>query len=202
MRVDSELLQKYHAGLCTPEEEKTVESWLASGEYLESLDLTETEKTAHKEHMWQQIIGATKHTQVKVIPLYKKIIQYAAAACFIIAVFFAGRISTFDSTPIVSKTSQNEQANFLVYGGNGAYAKIPGDEFNVQFDGQLKLFNGSTSDKTIIVGTTSYTLEPQQTYILMGNKQESSLIANIDFGVERGLYHDLKGDFSIKVLRS
>jgi len=91
-RIDGDLLQKYYAGLCTPEEEIIVETWLQSAETDEAPDLPEDIKMAHKEQMWRHIIGEIDIAQpaAKTIPIYKKVIRYASAACVAFLLVGAG----------------------------------------------------------------------------------------------------------------
>jgi hypothetical protein len=197
MKVDSKLLEKYYNGFCTKTEQEIVEKWLASDTFdtNETLNLPKKEsKIAHKQKMWQNISKVMDKPEVKVVPLFKKLTKYAAVACFATTIFFAGRYST------TINTAAEPQGNLLVYGGNGTHAKIPGNEFSLQFDGQLKLFNGSKEIKTVTVGNKTYTLEPMKTYFLMGDNQKSSLIAGLYFGEED--LAELKGDFGIKILKA
>tara|TARA_R110002050_G_scaffold268550_1_gene410687 strand:+ start:31417 stop:32016 length:600 start_codon:yes stop_codon:yes gene_type:complete len=199
MKVDHKLLEKYYNGFCSKEEKNAVESWLASNTFDDSefIDLPKGEsKMTHKQKMWQDISQVVNKPVVKVIPLFKELTKYAAVACIIAAVFFAGRYSTTTNMAI------EPQNNLLVYGGNGTHAKIPGNEFSLQFDGQLKLFNGSKDIKKVTVGNKIYTLEPMKTYFLMGNNQKSSLVAGLDFEIEERGLAQLKGDFGIKILKA
>jgi len=91
-RVDGKLLEKYYTGRCTPEERKWVEAWLKSAETDEASDLPEDIKMAHKEQMWHNIMGEIDIAEpaVKTIPIYKKVIHYAAAACVAFLLVGAG----------------------------------------------------------------------------------------------------------------
>ncbi|MDO5968261.1 hypothetical protein Q4Q35_00435 [Flavivirga aquimarina] len=204
MKVDNTLLEKYYNGFCSKVEQDIVEKWLASNKFDNSnpLDLpTGESKEAHKKKIWQDISQSLPSTTVKIIPLYKKLTRYAAAACFIMGVFFAGRYSKINNTTIVAQeiAAKQKSHDLLVYGGNKAYAKIQGDTFNLQFDGRLKLYNSSTSVKTIKVSNVTYTLEPRQTYYLLGNNNKSTLIANnVRYDSAPEIFSVLKGDFSIK----
>ncbi len=58
MKVDSKLIEKYHSGLCSIEEQKAVEAWLDSGIFNEKLFLSENHagvKQAYKDKMWADI---------------------------------------------------------------------------------------------------------------------------------------------------
>jgi len=90
--MDGDLLQKYYAGLCTPEEKKIVETWLQSAETDEAPDLSDDIKMAHKEQMWQHIMGEIDIVQpaANAVWTYKKVIRYAAAACVAFLLVGAG----------------------------------------------------------------------------------------------------------------
>jgi len=91
-QVDGKLLEKYYTGRCTPEERKWVEAWLESGEAHETPDLPEDIKMVHKEQMWHTIMGEIDIAEpaAKTIPIYKKAIRYAAAACVAFLLVGAG----------------------------------------------------------------------------------------------------------------
>ena len=198
MKITKELLQKYASGQCTIEEKQELHNWLDQNETITE-GFNEEEISLELNRRWLAISRKLNFSEEsKVIPLYKKFIPYAAAACFVVAVFFAGRYSVL-SNNIAVETNTQESSNLLVYGGNGTCAKVPGDVFSLHFDGQLKLYNGSSSIKTVKVGDVTYSLKPLQTYILMGNNQKSSLIASVGFEDEQS-FGGLKGDFSVSVI--
>lgn len=56
MKIDKELLEKYHRNQCTAEESDAVEEWLFSGDSEEALQLPATEsKALHKAELWSEI---------------------------------------------------------------------------------------------------------------------------------------------------
>lgn len=58
MKIDRDLIDRYHRGACSPEEREAVEHWLFSEESDEVLELPEGEsKDRHKAEMWQEIAG-------------------------------------------------------------------------------------------------------------------------------------------------
>ncbi|WP_438712048.1 hypothetical protein ACSTS3_06170 [Aquimarina muelleri] len=194
MKVTPKLIEKYLLKDCSEQEIKIVEQWIASNEQEQST-ISNSNLEKMESEIWNSLYKNELQNTTKVIPLYKKAMRYAAVACVAGLIFFAGRFSTITNTTI------DPQNNLLVYGGNGTHAKIPGNEFSLQFDGQLKLFNGSKAIKTVIAGNKTYTLEPMQTYFLMGNNQNSSLISSINFVEEESLAQ-LKGNFGIKILKA
>jgi len=55
MKVNADLIEKYHHNLCTPEERKVVEDWLMSSEVDELEFHTEKDKQLVKEDIWKSI---------------------------------------------------------------------------------------------------------------------------------------------------
>lgn len=56
MKIDKDLIEKYHRQECTAEEAEAVEQWLFSGESDEALQLPrEEDKAIHKAVMWEEI---------------------------------------------------------------------------------------------------------------------------------------------------
>ncbi|MFH7010385.1 hypothetical protein ACHRV5_00850 [Flavobacterium sp. FlaQc-52] len=197
MKITPQILEKYAQGKCSETEVKLVEQWL---------DNPQDEEAVQNEHLFtntqQQRVWRKLHKTIFSKKGLISISRYAAAACFVGAVFFAGRQSAMaNSAKLAQEIKIQEANNLFVYGGNGAYAKIPGNEFSLQFDGQLKLYNGSREIKTVKSGDKIHTLQPMKTYILMGNKQKTTLITGLDAEMEQGGLGHLKGDFSIKVLK-
>ena len=86
-RITDRLLQKYYLGQCTEEEQSAVEQWLASEQFDEPLDLPDRVKPIHKQQMWQAISEDLDLPRGRKVPLYRKMMRYAAAAC---AVFGLG----------------------------------------------------------------------------------------------------------------
>jgi hypothetical protein len=203
MRITEELLKSYSTDKCTSEEIKAVELWLSSEKYTIP-DLSTSELAEVKSRTWSRLSPLLQEKETPVIPLYKTLSRYVAAACIVITVFFAGRYSSDNTIAMNTDTVSLQSNNLLVYGGNGACAKLQGNAFSLEFDGQLKLYNGSASVKKVKVGNVTYTLQPRQSYFLMGNNQKSSLIAGLDFEMEQGSgsFGELKGDFGIKVIKA
>ncbi|MEM9833807.1 MAG: hypothetical protein AAF944_24470 [Bacteroidota bacterium] len=184
--VDSELLKKYHRGLCTDEEKQAVEQWLASGGFEGALDLPDSEKAARKQQIWQTIARRAGWTEPKVVPMYRRVARYAAVACIVFAAFFGGRfsVSTANATNTVDKTPKDM---LHIYGGNGAYAKMNADRYQLRFEGMLKLHNKAEQHKQIVCGEQEFTLEPHKTYFLSGSDRKAHLMTEYDF---LGTYHN------------
>lgn len=72
MKVNKELIEKYHLGLCSLEEEEAVQNWLLDDEPdMEPFLLTEEQKQQHKQEMWASIseVLPAQEPETKVIAL-------------------------------------------------------------------------------------------------------------------------------------
>ncbi|MEM9833830.1 MAG: FecR domain-containing protein [Bacteroidota bacterium] len=105
--VTKELIEKYHLGLCSPEEKKAVEAWLNSAEH--QVDLTpEKDDEQVRQQIWQALRPTITQTrEVRNIPLYKRLMRYAAAAIIlctlgISAYYFLGNSTLERSHEIIS----------------------------------------------------------------------------------------------------
>lgn len=202
MKITTELLKKYASNTCSPKERQAVEHWLKD---------TAAEVPQVSDDQWERADGLMridiwKHVSSRKRPVvlsYKKWIRYAAAACVAAVIFFAGHYSATENISIIAQqTASKDSDNLLVYGGNRAYAKLQGHDFSLQFDGQLRLYNASKEIKKVTVGTKTYTLQPMQSYVLTGDNEKSSLMADIDFKLETVGLDKTKGDFGIRVLKA
>ncbi|GAA3627355.1 hypothetical protein [Flavivirga jejuensis] len=199
MKITKELLKKYNQGKCTDAEKKEIELWLLVED--DHMTLSEEEFGDSIQNIKQKLHTTLfeHQSKSKVLPLYRTVMRYTAVACFIIAVFFAGRFSTTSNTSMAEAITEQQSNNLFVYGGDETHVKITGDVFSLQFNGSLKLNNDSKSKKTIKVGDNTYILIPKQTYYLMGNNHKSTLIAdNTPHRSVPKIFSMLKGDFSIE----
>jgi len=57
MKINADLVEKYHHNLCTPEECKAVEDWLMNSEVDELEFHTEKDKQLVKDDMWKNIVS-------------------------------------------------------------------------------------------------------------------------------------------------
>ena len=172
MKITKKLLERHGLGLCSEEERKAIERWF---ETLDdpSLDLkTDSTPEFDKEYTWSKMTQDLPELEnrmslgkAKRIQLFKDSMRYAAAACFVIGIFFFGRISVTNvsATEIIDKSPKDI---LYVYGENGSYAQMDGGKYNVQFDGKLKLYNDSDEPKVILCGAKKFEMEPFKTYLL------------------------------------
>jgi len=178
-RVDGKLLEKYYTGRCTPEERKRVEAWLESGEAHETPDLPENVKMSHKAQMWHNIMGEIDIAQpaAKTIPIYKKVIRYAAAACVAITLIGTGYFYGINNDiTVISAFTAEVPGQLHISTGADKTAKIDGDQFRIQFEGFLQLYNASNSKMSITAGGKSYVLKPSKVYYLTGSHKKSLFI--------------------------
>ena len=193
-------------GLCSESEKKAVEEWFnVQDDSLIGLKiLSDEEFEPEGKVVWSQLSQAVpelaeeeSHTSSNVIPLYKKFMRYAAAACILFATFLGGRFSagTVNAHPVANKGPKDL---LYVYGENGSYAEIEGEKYEVFFNGRLKLSNGSAKAKVITSGSKEYQLEPFQTILLTGSHHDPGIISQ---ALDQSGSPKLKGDFSVRVVR-
>ncbi|MEM0940184.1 MAG: hypothetical protein AAF600_16495 [Bacteroidota bacterium] len=175
MKITRKLLERHGLGLCSEEERKAIERWF---ETLDdpSLNLrTDSTPEFEKEYTWSKMTQDLPELEnrmslqtAKRIQLFKNTLHYAAAACFVLVIFFGGRFSVDSAT--ASPRPENPTADHLfIFGENGAKGNLPGDIFEIDFNGAVKLYNNSFISKTILVGDTSFVLESHRRYFLSGN---------------------------------
>lgn len=99
MIVNKELIEKYHAGECSPEERRLVEEWLLSDYSDERLLLPGGEdKEIHKQEMWNEIIaGLPEETGISQKPagLLSRVLQIGIAALLLLGLSFTLILSNF-----------------------------------------------------------------------------------------------------------
>lgn len=200
MKITKELLNKHSKGLCTEDERKAVEAWFEMDETSETGLRMFTGKEVNKERIWSRVLQdlplmRTQSGTYKIIPLYRSVVRYAAAVSILLITFFGGRFSASSAkaTEIIEKSPKNM---LYIYGGNGAEAYVPGQEYKIKFDGQVKLLNGSLMEKTINVGNQTFTLGSNGTYYLSGSTASPTLLSS-EILPNHISEQTLKGDFSI-----
>ncbi|MEM8939022.1 MAG: FecR domain-containing protein [Bacteroidota bacterium] len=87
MRVNSELIRKYHLGQCTPEESAAVEKWLNSTEE-EEQKLTGQELEEMSSNAWKGVSSMLEQEARASTRLHKHITRYATAAIILFTVGF------------------------------------------------------------------------------------------------------------------
>ncbi|MEM6737603.1 MAG: hypothetical protein AAGC64_06705 [Bacteroidota bacterium] len=199
MKVTTELLERHGMGLCTEEEKKAIKLWF---ETLDdpSMNLPVTPEV-NEDRIWSKMSQSAPELQGYVgtpnLPLLRRVVRYAAAACIIFAAFFGGRFSA--NTANANPAPQDPMVDHLfIYGGDNAKGNLPGDAFKIGFNGTIKLYNNGFSKKTIKVGDSSFVLESHKYYYLIGNTENSELMDYTYYsgnGSEKS--ETLKGYFSL-----
>ena len=202
MKITKELLNKHSKGLCSEEERIAVEEWFEMDEVPATGLRMFRGKEVNKERIWSRVLQdlplmGNQSGSTRTIPLYKKLTRYAAAVCIIFAAFFGGRLSTgtANANPVMDKTPKD---HLYITGGNGAKGNLPGESFNVKFDGNVRLFNGASGQKSIQVGDTCFILESHQTYYLSGSLEKPQLLSYWNVTGENYQNTKPEGYFSIR----
>ncbi|MEM0942300.1 MAG: hypothetical protein AAGI25_21290 [Bacteroidota bacterium] len=203
MKITKELIKQHGLGLSTEKERKAIEEWFERLDDPTSGPKASIDRDENRKQIWFKISQAipelgrysSKESDTNVIPLHRRVIRYAAAACILLLTFFGGRFSanTANASTVVDKTPKDM---LYIYGGNRAEACLPGQEYKIKFDGQIKLFNDSFMEKKIHVGGKAFTLSSYSTYYLSGSAKSPTLLSGQtthDNPFENGL----KGDFLI-----
>ncbi|MEM6526142.1 MAG: hypothetical protein AAF693_20265 [Bacteroidota bacterium] len=182
MKITKELLKRHGMGLCTTEEKKAVEEWFdrLEGPMMSTRSFQEIEE--NKKETWNKLSkmvpeldGHVATDRLKSIPLYYKVTRYVAAACIIFIAFFGGRYST--GTVNANPAPKDPTADHIyIFGAKGAVGNLPGNQFMIEFDGAIKLYNNSISPKNIIVGDTSFMITSRKDFYLVGSTENPELI--------------------------
>ncbi|MEM6814963.1 MAG: hypothetical protein AAF600_11375 [Bacteroidota bacterium] len=204
MKITKELLRRYGLGICTEEEKKAVEKWLDTPEYPSMRISTAEKPKANSDEIWSQLSKGRPQLEepmslmkARNIVLFKNVTRYAAAACILFTTFFGGRFSA--NTANASETMDNSPKDHLyIFGGNGALGNLPGESFEVKFDGRLRLFNSSLAQKRIQVNDTLFVLESYQTYYLSGSPENPELLNRKYMSNNTYQEIELVGDFLIR----
>ena len=200
MKLTEKLLEKYFLGKCTEEEKEFMEKWVNSlSEEDPELSLSDLQEM--KKNSWNVIKERNQFSSVaykskrKNAALYRRVLRYSAAACLLIGLFYAGRLSN----PNIENDTQSKLSGMLhIYGGDRSYAQAEGERYNVLFDGALQLFNESNEVKTVFVGDKEYKIKPLQNYFLTGSNHNSHLVNTYS---RENNKHSLKGNFTVKIIR-
>jgi len=121
MKIDRDLIDRYHRGACSPKEREAVEDWLFSAESDEVPELPEGEsKEVHKAEMWQEIASILPEEEPG-LPLKKtggkdRFWTGAIAASLLAGVLSVGAYFMIDS--------RKEHAQPLVSVHNGSATQV------------------------------------------------------------------------------
>lgn len=182
MKVTRELLKRYGLGLCTAQERKEIEKWFDTLDDPSSRLGKSLRPTFDDELIWSkmsekrpQLSKTLNFKRATNLVVFSDVMRYAAAACFVLVVFFAGRFSV--GTAQASPPSKDPTADHLfIFGASGAVGNLPGENYTIEFDGALRLYNNSIKPKKIYVGDTTFMISSKSNHYLIGDTQNPELI--------------------------
>lgn len=187
MEIDKELIEKYHLGNCTPEEEALVNAWLALDEFDNSQLPNELHKTTDKQEIWSEISSFIEEKQIskpKISNHPIRLISKIAASLFLIL--------TASLTYSYLNTQKEQQRLFAfdnskgnqikhIDSGNYSIVMAPKSNGKIDLNNSLIDFCGSillSPKKDIVLTLQGYhdkiKLKTGQTYIVLSNTCPSS----------------------------
>ncbi|MBE9586432.1 hypothetical protein IM792_18410 [Mucilaginibacter sp. JRF] len=180
MKVNKQLIEKYHRDECTPEEAAAVEAWLLDDESDDVPDLPANEQAdQHKQAIWVGIEQTLPPENIKnntpVISLWLK----AGAACIVLAlcVFLIGRsshkknnrmaasIEVDNSTALEVRHVNNDEYQLSV--GPGTSARIDNREGVIHFTGSMIIKPQRDIEFSFGTYPQKETFKSGETYILL-----------------------------------
>ncbi|MEM9858241.1 MAG: FecR domain-containing protein [Bacteroidota bacterium] len=88
MEINRELISKYLRGQCSESESQHIKAWLESEEGEKAFP-RESKLAQIESEMWKNISGDMDNNETAIIPLYKRVVRYAAAVIILCAVGFS-----------------------------------------------------------------------------------------------------------------
>ena len=179
MKISNELLRKYIRGECNPNEKKAVENWMESSEVQGNLaeEQLATSIDSIREKLFSEIFA--KSSRGRIIPLYKKVLKYTVAASIVLAVYMAGALlpNPFKketvSVKIVEVGYPEPAPALYVSTFEGKAEKIIAKEYNINFEGLIRIYSDSDETQTVICNGKRIELEPRMAYFLLDSKANS-----------------------------
>lgn len=147
MRISKELIEKYHRGTCTPDQEKLIEEWLLSDDFDENTFPVHVDKPRIQTEMWDEIsaILPSKEKQKKEFDLktYFKPVWWQVAAA-VILIGMIGSVLFYQKYPsenqeIVVMNNTSETLNKNLRSGN--YTISVGPRSNVEINNQTGMID-------------------------------------------------------------
>lgn len=147
MRISKELIEKYHRGNCTPDEEKLVEKWLLGDDFDENPFPVHVDKPRIQTEMWDEIsaILPSKEKQPKEFDLktyFKPLWRQIAAAVILIGMigstlFYQRNPSENQGIVVMNNTSETLNKNLR----SGNYTISVGPRSNVEINNQTGMID-------------------------------------------------------------
>ena len=180
MKVNKELIEKYHRNECTPQEAAAVEAWLLDDESDEQPDLPVAENAAfHKQEIWANIIQTLPNETQSQIKKVRPLWLNAAAACVVLAicVFAVGKlsknkaVSTEPWTEVDNSTALKvrhvNNAEYELSVGPGTSARIDNREGIIHFTGSMIIRPQRDVEFSFGKHPKKATFKSGETYILL-----------------------------------
>lgn len=184
MEIDQEVLERYHLGTCSAQEQQLVEEWLFSAD-ADELDLVafDGSKADLKQEMWTEIRGVLPKNIAAVKPKSNAYFMWKgaiAASLFIVAIgaaaYFTFGINSVAENPSLSFSNSSAQhikridaKSYNVSLGPNSSAKINSAAGVIDLSGSL-LISPKKDVEWQFEGTTKrVTLKKGQTYIILKN---------------------------------
>lgn len=147
MKVSKDLLERYHQGLCSPDEQKTVEQWLLDDDDDSHFPDHLPDKNLVKEEIWQQVqsdtIMADPSDLSTIVRKKPKKTYWAAAAAIVLLVtslFVFRNGKGPDSTVVQSRKMKGLNTElFDIEFGNESRATFDRENEMVDFCGIIKI---------------------------------------------------------------
>lgn len=185
MKINSELIEKYHDGKCTSAERELVEEWLFAEDSFEELDLPAAEnKVEHKSVIWNSIEAsiAEESTLKKQKGLVFILRKYSVAASFIIgllgvAVYHfvyknprpSSQLISIDNTAMLNvRHIDSDQGDISV--GPYTIAKINYEAGTVDLAGSMLISPTRDIQLTFKGSDEKVIFKTGQTYIILNSK--------------------------------
>ncbi|UBM58727.1 hypothetical protein LAG90_18160 [Marinilongibacter aquaticus] len=184
MQIDSRLLEKYAAGLCTADEEAAVENWLSTPGDPEARRYAPLFE-GRKEYVWQSTVRSLSKGG-KSLPFAR--LRYGTAACLLCALAWCFWPGAFQGPPQGSlKITSGAKVTF-----------VEADTCHLAFSGYLQLVNASTESKFVVCQNgKAFHLEPGETYYLETIREEHYLIPEKYLSPEDDYVRFVRGDVRI-----
>ena len=186
MKITFELLSRYRAGKCNPKEKSFVESWLNAEldkedlKYVSSFHLSRDKVLNNilddigEAHPYSNI--SPKPTPS---PIYQRVRRISIAACFALIFYAGGALLPNPFTKEVSPVKIVEagypepEPALYVSTLNGTPERISAGEYNISFEGLIRLHSVGKKNKRVVCNGKEIILEPNQDYYVISQSSNS-----------------------------
>lgn len=149
MKVSKDLIERYHQGLCSPDEREAVEQWLLEDEDTSLFPMERLDKKTTKEEIWEQLqrdIIQANIPQHKSLSIKRNLKSYASAAAVVLFLLAAFGLWNREKVTIQApQFAQNEKLTglntelFDIELGNESQATFDRQNDLVDFCGMIKI---------------------------------------------------------------